>query len=329
MRVLVTNKGILGVAVAAATGIAIVLSACSGGGGDAPPSEPLDPQTGSTASTGSGEDSGTTPAQTSDASSGQDSVAASDETPPSTTPATPAEDAGEQAPAPQASSDAQAADDGEPSDAGEQANSEETATEQAPPAAVDLAMLHIVADDIPQPELAAAVADVPVRPSEFAAYGLVALPWLQGQTSVAAIIPIFEAWGMPSVAGGSRLNLVDTNGDARAPDDGLSTLVIIYTDPASFGASQVRSNLVVYEPLPNEPGRFRLAYDHNYIQATLGGLPASHNIVVTRVDDVTGDELRDISFQETVCDDAGCQTVSYVLTIDGDGYLRTTTAFGS
>ena len=327
MRVLVTNKGILGVAVAAATGIAILLSACTGGG-DAPSSEPLDPQAGTTESS---EDSGTTPAQTSDTGSGQESVAASDETTPSTTPATPAED--EQAPAQQASSDAegeaQAADDNEPSDAGEQASSAEAATEQVPPAAVDMAKLRIVADDIPQPELAAAVADVPVRPSEFAAYGLIALPWLQGQTSVAAIIPIFEAWGMPSVAGGSRLNLVDTNGDARAPDDGLSTLVIIYTDPASFGAAQVRSNLVVYEPLPDDPGRFRLAYDHNYIQATLGGLPPSHDIVVTGVDDVTGDQLRDISFQETVCDDAGCQTVSYVLTIDGDGYLRTTTASGS
>lgn len=328
MRVFVTKRGILGAAVAAASGIAIVLSACSGGG-DAPPSEPLDPQAESTASTGSGEDSGTTPAQTSDASSGQESEGASDETPPSTTPATSTEDEGEQAPDQQASSlaegDAQAADDSEPSDAGEEAATEE----EASAAVVDLARLRIVADDIPQPELAVPVADVPVRPSEFAAYGLVALPWLQGQTSVAAIIPIFEAWGMPSVAGGSRLNLVDTNGDARAPDDGLSTLVIIYTDPASFGAAQVRSNLVVYEPLPNDPGRFRLAYDHNYIQATLGGLPPSHDIVVTGVDDVTGDELRDISFQETVCDDAGCQTVSYVLTVDRNGYLRTTTASGS
>ena len=137
------------------------------------------------------------------------------------------------------------------------------------------------------------------------------------------ILPLFETWGMPPVAGGDRLNLVDTNADATGPSDGRSSIVITYTDPATFGAEVVGSNLIIYEPVPGNPGQYRIAYDHNLLQQLVGAPPERGDIVVLRVDDVTGDGQRDIAFQENHCIDGNCIAVTYILSIDGDRYRRT------
>ncbi len=53
-----------------------------------------------------------------------------------------------------------------------------------------------------------------------------------------------------------------------------------------------------------------------------GAPAASLGIAVRRVDDVTGDSLHDISFEEVICDDGGCRTIAYVLSSEEDGYRR-------
>ncbi len=178
-------------------------------------------------------------------------------------------------------------------------------------------------DIIPQPDPSLTVAEVPDRPESFATFGAIALPWLQGRTTVAEILPLFETWGMPSVAGRDRLNLVDTNADATGPSDGRSSIVIIYTDPANVGADPVISNLVIYEPVAGNPAQYRIAYDHNLLQQLSGAPPDRGAIVVLRVDDVTGDGLRDIAFQEDHCVDGNCTAVTYILSFDGERYRRT------
>jgi hypothetical protein len=176
---------------------------------------------------------------------------------------------------------------------------------------------------IPQPDPTLTVVDLPARPESFALYGATALPWLQGRTTVAEILPLFETWGMPPIAGGDRLNLVDTNADATGPSDGRSSIAITYTDPATFGAEPVGSNLVIYEPVPGNPGQYRIAYDHNLLQQLVGAPAVRGDIVILRVDDVTGDGQRDIAFQEDHCTDGACIAVTYILSIDGDRYRRT------
>ena len=80
-----------------------------------------------------------------------------------------------------------------------------------------------------------------------------------------------------------------------------------------------------WEPIPDSPGQFQIAYDHNVVQAERASNGVRGDIAVVRVDDVTGDGLRDISFEELVCENGDCTAVAYVLSSEGDGYRRTVT----
>ncbi|MCZ6707473.1 MAG: hypothetical protein O7A71_05970, partial [Chloroflexi bacterium] len=126
------------------------------------------------------------------------------------------------------------------------ADSDEPATSPPPPPERDPADLRLTPSEFPQPDPSEAVDVVPFRPEAFSDYGGVALRWLQGRTSVDAILPLFLAWRMPPVGDGARLNLVDTDGDALLPDDGRSAIVIVYTDPPTADRATGFSNLVVY-----------------------------------------------------------------------------------
>ncbi len=182
--------------------------------------------------------------------------------------------------------------------------------------------LLVTPNQFPQPSSSITVDVIPHRPDAFADYGQAALPWLQGRTSVDAILPLFDAWRMPPVIGGFRLNLVDTDGDALLPDDGRSAIVIVYTDPPSTGVATGFSNLVIYEPLPEDPGVFRIAYDHDLVEQSFDASSGRSGIAVTAVTDANGDGLRDITFQELICDAAGCRRLTYVLSNVGDAYRR-------
>ncbi len=191
-----------------------------------------------------------------------------------------------------------------------------------PPPERDPADVRLTPSEFAQPSPSGAVEVVPFRPEAFSDYGSAALPWLQGRTTVDAIIPLFLAWRMPPVGDGARLHLVDTDGDAILPDDGRSAIVIVYTDPPTAERATGFSNLVVYEPLPDQPGRFRIVYDHNLVEQSFGAKSGRTGIVVTSVSDVNGDSHRDISFQELVCDATGCRRVNYVLSNEADHYRR-------
>ncbi len=130
--------------------------------------------------------------------------------------------------------------------------------------------LLINPDQIPQPDPSLTVTDIPSRPDAFIEYGSTLLPWLHGRTTINALIPLSREWGLPAVAGGDRWNLVDTNRDALEPGDGRSSIVLVFTDPATFGADTVGANLVVYDPLPDNPGQYRLACDHNRVKQLHG-----------------------------------------------------------
>ncbi len=201
-------------------------------------------------------------------------------------------------------------------------NTNEPATSPPSPPERDPADLRLTPSEFPQPDPSEAVDVVPFRPEAFSDYGGVALRWLQGRTSVDAILPLFLAWRMPPVGDGARLNLVDTDGDALLPDDGRSAIVIVYTDPPTADRATGFSNLVVYEPLPDQPGRFRIVYDHDLVEQSFGATAGRTGIVVTSVGDVNDDGHRDISFQELVCDATGCRRVNYVLSNEADHYRR-------
>jgi hypothetical protein len=79
---------------------------------------------------------------------------------------------------------------------------------------------------------------------------------------------------------------------------------------------------VVYEPLIDAPGRSRIVYDHAQVEQSFGAELGRTGIVVTSVADVNGDGLRDISFEELICDGTGCTRLLYVLSNTGDGFQR-------
>ena len=163
-------------------------------------------------------------------------------------------------------------------------------------------------ETITQPGPDVTVEEVPAQPADFATYGPDALPWLQDRSEVDEIVPLFSEWFMPPVAGGDRLNLVDTDLDS------LSSVVIIYTNPQSTLVT-TGSNLVIYDPIPDRPERYRVAYDHN-----LATGEEAQDIVVLRVTDLTGDGLRDITFSEEFCGASTCTTSFHVLVRSGSGY---------
>ena len=151
---------------------------------------------------------------------------------------------------------------------------------------------------------------IPPPPANFIQYGVDALPWLQTRTTIDDILPIFFAWPMPPlIVGDSRLNLIDTNGD------GNFAAAIIFTDPNSFGAAVPFSNLVVYDPVPGRPTRYRIAYDHRLAYGReVQGLEVLSHL------DLTGEGIRDITFREVSCSGGTCTNAFYILRGIADGY---------
>jgi hypothetical protein len=101
--------------------------------------------------------------------------------------------------------------------------------------------------------------------------------------------------------------------------------VVVYTDPTTAGEFAVRSNLVVYEPVPGTADQFAIAYDHDMVQAREGLGDGAEGIIVLGVTDVTGDGVRDILFEELICvalDE--CRLVTYALSYEDGGYRRAT-----
>ena len=168
----------------------------------------------------------------------------------------------------------------------------------------------------PQPGPDQTTHTIPDPPSNFLQYGAAALPWLHGINEVTPIIDLFKAWPMPPLAvGNDRVVLVDTNAN------GQFSVSIVYTNPNSFGAAVPYSNLVVYDPLPGDPSKYRIAYDHALSYAReVQGLQQLVDI------DLTGDAIRDLTFREITCDESGCVSSFYVLASTGDGYRTVTSS---
>ena len=185
------------------------------------------------------------------------------------------------------------------------------AADDAPPAIPDGAgtTTGTSPSGIPQPGLDVTFEQVPDQPDAFATYGATALPWLHDKTDVTDLIELFTSWPSPAIGRGDRLNLVDTDLDGRA------SLVIVYTNPATFGESLTGSNLVIYDPVPGRPDRYQIAYDHN-----LRSGRESTNIGVLLVENVTSDGLPEVTFVEETCGASTCISSFHSLTRSGDGY---------
>ena len=140
------------------------------------------------------------------------------------------------------------------------------------------------------------------------------MPWLHGINQIEPIIELFKAWPMPQLAvGNDRVILLDTNAG------GQFSASIIYTDPNSFGAAVPYSNLVIYDPVPGDPSKYRIAYDHAQAYAReVQGIQQLSDI------DTTGDNIRDLTFREITCDDSGCVSSFYILSSTNDGYRTIT-----
>ena len=166
----------------------------------------------------------------------------------------------------------------------------------------------------PQPGPEQTTDTIPDVPSNFLQYGAAALPWLHGINQVDPIIELFKAWPMPALAvGHDRVVLLDTRAD------GEFSASIIYTDPNSFGAAVPFSNLVVYDPVPGDASKYRIAYDHALAYAReVQGIQQIADI------DVTGDTVADLTFREITCDASGCVSSFYILVSSGDGYRTIT-----
>ena len=174
---------------------------------------------------------------------------------------------------------------------------------------VDQEVTGMSPSGIPQPGTAIVLSQIPEQPVGFSKYATAALPWLQNKTEVDEIVPLFTTWPSPPVRRGDRLNIVDTN------LDGNSSLVIIFTNPGSFGEALTTSNLIIYDPAPGLSGRYQIAYDHNL---RLGRLSA--NIGMLLIGDITGNGKPEITFQDEDCDGAICTSSFYSLSKLRDGY---------
>ena len=202
---------------------------------------------------------------------------------------------------------------------------DEPAEDETPPTPAPVTPTGLSPSGIPQPDSDVTLEDVPVRPVALAEFATTALPWFQDRTQVDEVLDLFLAWSMPPVPRGDRFHLVDTDAD------GLFSLVTIFTDPgpAQHG-SLTDANLVIYDPAPDQPTRWRQAFDHTL---AYGG---GQDFFVMTVVDVTGDGRRDIMYGETACGADTCTTIVRVLVRDGDGYrnaavdiaVPTATSFG-
>lgn len=198
----------------------------------------------------------------------------------------------------------------------------EDAQDQIEPPEVELPTVAVPAatptqvsfTQFPQPGPDETTDSIPDPPSNFLQYGAAALPWLHGIAEVTPIIELFKAWPMPSLAvGNDRVVLLDTSGT------GNFAVSIVYTDPNSFGAAVPYSNLVVYDPVPGDVSRYRIAYDHAQAYAR-----EVQGIQQVSDWDLTGDDIRDLTFRELTCDEIGCVSSFYILTASGDGYRTIT-----
>ena len=205
-------------------------------------------------------------------------------------------------------------------DGAQQQDSDED--EQIEPPSVELPTVAVPAatptqvsyTQFPQPDSSETTDTIPAVPSNFLQYGAAALPWLHGQSQIEPIIDLFRAWPMPALAvGNDRIVLVDTSGD------GQFSLSIVYTDPNSFGAAVPFSNLVVYDPVPGNPSRYRIGYDHALAYAReVQGIQQLSDA------DANGDNVRDLTFREITCDASGCVSSFYILSSTNDGYRAIT-----
>lgn len=220
----------------------------------------------------------------------------------------PREDDEEPTPAPARDSGTDAEDDAEVED---ESTSVQTPTVELPNVAVPAATPTLTSSQqFPQPGIDETLESIPDPPSNFLEYGAAALPWLHGETTIDAIIELFKAWPMPALAvGNDRVYLIDTDADQ------IFSLAIVYTNPNSFGAAVPFSNLVVYDPVPGRADRYRIAYDH-----ALAYGREVQGIVQLGDADMTGDDIRDITFREITCNETGCVSSFYVLKAEGDGY---------
>ena len=214
--------------------------------------------------------------------------------------------------------DAEAGDEGgqEPSpQADDQGDQIEPPTVELPSVAVPAATpTQVSHTQFPQPGPDQTTDTIPDAPANFLQYGAAALPWLHGINEIEPIIELFKAWPMPPLAvGNDRVVLVDTDGGARF------SVSIVYTNPNSFGAAVPFSNLVVYDPVPGSASSYRIAYDHAQAYAReVQGIQQLADL------DLTGDDLRDLTFREIACGDTGCVSSFYILNAAGDGYRTIT-----
>ena len=216
----------------------------------------------------------------------------------------------------------QAQEDAVEEDAQQDEPADEEEDEQIEPPAVELPTVAVPAatpvrvsySQFPQPGPEETTDTIPDAPANFLQYGAAALPWLHGVDEIEPIIDLFRAWPMPALAvGNDRIVLVDTN------SNGSFSAAIVFTDPNSFGAAVPYSNLVVYDPVPGAAGKYRIAYDHAqaYAREVQGIQQFSDS-------DLTGDNLRDLTFREITCDTSGCVSSFYILSSSGDGYRTIT-----
>ncbi len=199
---------------------------------------------------------------------------------------------------------------------------EDSDEDQIEPPSVELPTVAVPAatptqvsySQFPQPGPEQTTETIPDVPSNFLQYGAAALPWLHGINQIEPIIELFKAWPMPALAvGNDRVVLLDTNAN------GEFSASIIYTDPNSFGAAVPYSNLVIYDPVPGDSSKYRIAYDHAQAYAReVQGIQQLSDI------DMTGDAVRDLTFREITCDSSGCVSSFYILSSTGDGYRTIT-----
>ena len=195
-------------------------------------------------------------------------------------------------------------------DSGDEAADDEAAgdDETAPPAG-PVAVTGLSPSGIPQPGSDVTAEEIPGRPTTLAEFATTALPWFQDRTEVDEVEPLFIAWAMPVLPRGDRFHLVDTDAD------GVFSLVAIFTDPGQpQHGSLTDANLVIYDPIPDQPTRWRQAFDHNL---AFGG---GQDFFVLNVVDMTGDGHRDVLYGETACGAHTCTTIVRLLVRDGDGY---------